>query len=70
MSLPPSANFWRLAVKSWTHVLKLENDTSLAAQAHFGLATIYRKQGKTADAEREMEQFHRLQKNGSEAEPP
>jgi len=58
-----------LAVKSWTHVLKLEDNTSLAAQAHFGLATIYRKQGKTADAEREMEQFHKLQKSGNATGP-
>ena len=50
-----------LAEKSWAHVLKLENHTSLAAQAHFGLAAIYRKEGKTAEADREMEQFRRLQ---------
>ncbi len=49
------------AEKCWSHVLKLENNTSLAAQAHFGLAGIYRKQGKTADAEREMQQFQKLQ---------
>lgn len=49
------------ALKCWTHVLKLENNTELAAQAHFGLATIYRKQGKTADADREMEEFRKLQ---------
>jgi len=35
--------------------------TALAAQAHFGLAGIYRKQGKAADAQREMSEFHRLQ---------
>jgi len=51
-----------LAEKSWIHVLKLEKDTSLAAQAHFGLAGLYRKQGKSAEASREMESFHRLQK--------
>ncbi len=49
------------AQKSWLHLLRLEQDTSLAAQAHFGLAGIYRKQGKTAEAEREMEAFRRLQ---------
>ena len=49
------------AQKCWTHVLNLENDTPLAAQAHFGLAGIYRKQGKTADAAREMDQFQKLQ---------
>jgi len=51
-----------LAEKSWIHVLKLEKDTSLAAQAHFGLAGLYRKQGKSTEASREMESFHRLQK--------
>ncbi len=35
-----------LAEKSWLHLLKIENNTTLAAQAHFGLAGIYRKQGK------------------------
>jgi tetratricopeptide (TPR) repeat protein len=50
-----------LAEKSWLHVLKLEKDTSLAAQAHFGLAGVYRKQGKSAEASREMESFRKLQ---------
>ena len=60
-----------LAQKCWKHVLKLENDTPLAAQAHFGLAAIYRKQGKTADADREMEQFRKLQRNaGQEDQSP
>jgi tetratricopeptide (TPR) repeat protein len=53
-----------LAQTCWMHVLKLENTTPLAAQAHFGLATIYRKEGKAAEAEREMEQFRRLQGQG------
>ncbi|MGC2019385.1 MAG: tetratricopeptide repeat protein [Candidatus Acidiferrales bacterium] len=50
-----------LAQKSWEHLLKLEENTSLAAQAHFGLSGIYRKQGKTAEADREMEAFRKLQ---------
>jgi tetratricopeptide (TPR) repeat protein len=57
-----------LAEKSWTHVLKIEDNTPLAAQAHFGLAGIYRKQGKTADASREMEQFRKLQGNAGQTE--
>jgi tetratricopeptide (TPR) repeat protein len=52
-----------LAQKSWVHLLREEKDTDLAAQAHFGLAGIYRKQGKSADADREMEEFHKLQGN-------
>jgi tetratricopeptide (TPR) repeat protein len=57
-----------LAEKSWIHVLKLEKDTSLAAQAHFGLAGLYRKQGKSAEASREMESFHRLQKSAGQTQ--
>jgi hypothetical protein len=41
----------------------LEKDTPLAAQAHFGLSGIYRKQGRPADADREMEEFRKLQPN-------
>lgn len=50
-----------LAQKSWVHLLRLEKDSELAAQAHFGLAGIYRKQGKAAAADREMAEFRRLQ---------
>ena len=40
-----------LAEKSWNRLLAIEKDTSLAAQAHFGLAAIYRKQGKPEKAQ-------------------
>jgi tetratricopeptide (TPR) repeat protein len=50
-----------LAEKSWTRVIALEKETSLAAQAHFGLAALYRKQGKTPEWQREMQEFKRLQ---------
>ena len=50
-----------LAEKSWTRVIALERETSLAAQAHFGLAALYRKQGKTTQAQHEMQEFQRLQ---------
>jgi tetratricopeptide (TPR) repeat protein len=50
-----------VAQQSWEHLLSLEKNTALAAQAHFGLAGIYRKQGKAADADREMEEFRKLQ---------
>lgn len=49
------------AEKSWIRVIQLEKDTSLAAQAHFGLAALYRKQGKTAQAQHEMQEFQKLQ---------
>jgi len=45
----------------WLRVLDLEKDTSLAAQSHFGLAGLYRKQGKKLQAQHEMEEFQKLQ---------
>jgi tetratricopeptide (TPR) repeat protein len=57
-----------LAQKSWLRLLALENNTPLAGQAHFGLAGIYRKQGKTTEAEKEMELFRKLQSNASQTE--
>lgn len=58
------------AEKYWLHILSLEKDTALAAQAHFGLATIYRRQGKQAEADREMQEFQKLQSDRpSEANP-
>ena len=50
-----------MAQKYWQHLLGLEKDTPLAAQAHFGLAGIYRKMGEPADADREMQEFRKLQ---------
>jgi tetratricopeptide (TPR) repeat protein len=49
------------AEKTWTHLLSIEKQTPLAAQAHFGLAGIYRKQGKAAEAKREMQEYQALQ---------
>ena len=49
------------AEQAWLKVVELEKGTSLAAQAHFGLANLYRKQGKTAQAQREMQEFQKLQ---------
>ena len=49
------------AEKAWTRVIELEKETSLAAQAHFGLAGIYRKQGRAQQAQHEMQEFQRLQ---------
>jgi tetratricopeptide (TPR) repeat protein len=56
------------AEKEWTKLLSIEKESSLAAQAHFGLAGLYRKQGKTAAAQHEMQEFERLQ-GGSNAAP-
>ena len=48
------------AEQAWTKLLSIEKQSSLAAQAHFGLAALYRKQGKTAQAQREMREFQSL----------
>jgi len=42
-------------------VIELEKESSLATQAHFGLANLYRKQGNTAKAQHEMQEYKRLQ---------
>jgi tetratricopeptide (TPR) repeat protein len=57
------------AEKAWTKLLSIEKQSSLAAQAHFGLAGIYRKQGKTAEAKHEMQEFEALQNSG-QPQPP
>ena len=48
------------ATDALNRVITLEPTGSLAAQAHFTLAGIYRKEGKTAEAQREIEQYQRL----------
>ena len=58
------------AEKEWTRLLSIEKESSLAAQAHFGLAGLYRKQGKTADAKREMQEFQRLQPSSNPPPSP
>jgi tetratricopeptide (TPR) repeat protein len=49
------------AEKEWTKLLSIEKESALAAQAHFALAGLYRKQGKTAAAQHEMQEFQKLQ---------
>jgi tetratricopeptide (TPR) repeat protein len=56
------------AEKSWSKVVELEKEGDLAAQAHFALAGLYRKQGKTAAAEREMQEFKTLQNATGQAQ--
>jgi tetratricopeptide (TPR) repeat protein len=50
-----------VAEKAWLRVIDLEKNTALAAQSHFGLAALYRKQGKTTQAQQEMQEFQKLQ---------
>ena len=56
------------AEKAWTQLLSIEKQSSLAAQTHFGLAGLYRKQGKTAEAQREMHEFESLQGNSTQSQ--
>ena len=49
------------AEQALASVLKIEQNTSLAAQADLLLASIHRKQGKSAQASREMEDYRRIQ---------
>jgi tetratricopeptide (TPR) repeat protein len=42
-------------------VIELEKDTSLAGQAYLALAGIHRKEGKTEQAAREMQEYTRIQ---------
>jgi tetratricopeptide (TPR) repeat protein len=61
------------AEKAWTKLLEIEKESSLAAQAHFGLAGLYRKQGKASQAQHEMQEFQRMQGKITpprEASPP
>jgi tetratricopeptide (TPR) repeat protein len=58
------------AEKSWLELLSIEKEGELAAQTHFALAGLYRKQGKTPDANREMKEFQRLKNAGAQAAPP
>lgn len=56
------------AEKAWIKLLSIEKASSLSAQTHFALAGLYRKQGKTADAERETREFQRLQSPAAQPE--
>jgi tetratricopeptide (TPR) repeat protein len=57
-----------LAEKVWLHLIEIEDNSPLAAQAHFGLATLYRKQHNLAKAESEMNEFRKLTKTVSPGE--
>lgn len=49
------------AEKDWLAVLALEKNSPLASQAHFGLAGLYRKEGKTIQAQQELQAYKQLQ---------
>jgi tetratricopeptide (TPR) repeat protein len=56
------------AEKAWTQLLSIEKQSALAAQTHFALAGLYRKQGKTAEAEHEIQEFQKLQSPATQPE--
>jgi tetratricopeptide (TPR) repeat protein len=58
------------AEKDWTKLLTIEKESPIAAQAHFGLAGLYRKQGKTSAAQHEMQEFQRLQTSVNPPQAP
>jgi tetratricopeptide (TPR) repeat protein len=49
------------AERAFRRVIELEKQSVLAGQAYFALAGIHRKQGKTAQAAKEMEEYRRIQ---------
>ncbi|MGB8065408.1 MAG: tetratricopeptide repeat protein [Candidatus Sulfotelmatobacter sp.] len=49
------------AEKSWLKLLSIEKESDLAAQTHYALAGLYRRQGKKPEAEHEMQEFKKLQ---------
>ena len=58
------------AERAWLKVVSIEKESPIAAQAHFELAGLYRKQGKTAEAEREMQEFTKLQNSAGQSSEP
>jgi tetratricopeptide (TPR) repeat protein len=56
------------AEKEWSRLLSIEKETPLAGQAHFALAGLYRKQGKTAAAQHEMQEFQRSQAGSNQSQ--
>jgi tetratricopeptide (TPR) repeat protein len=56
------------AEKVWVRLLAIEKSTPLAAQTHFALAGLYRKQGKGSEADREMAEFQKLQNSGAQTQ--
>ena len=52
------------AEKSWQRLLEIDKASEIAAQAHFSLSALYRKQGKQTEAAREMSEYESLTHHG------
>jgi len=50
-----------VAERALARVIELEKETPLAGQAYLALAEIHRKQGKTEQADREVQEYRRIQ---------
>ena len=48
------------AEKAWLDVTGVDNNSAVVAQAHFGLASLYRERGDAVKADAEMKEFQRL----------
>jgi tetratricopeptide (TPR) repeat protein len=59
----------KAAETAWARVIAIERGSPLAAQAHFSLAGLYRKQGNADKATSEMQEFHKLQERSSGSAP-
>lgn len=58
------------AEKAWSKVIEIERQSSLAAQAHFQLANLYRKQGNRAKAQQEMGEHQKLKNLAPKSQNP
>jgi tetratricopeptide (TPR) repeat protein len=52
------------AEASWVKLLDIEKTGGLAAAAHLELATLYRRAGRSQQADREMAAYEQLKKQG------
>lgn len=52
------------AQESWTKLLAIDQKSDMAAQAHFGLATLYRETGRVSQADSEMAAYQKLKTEG------
>lgn len=59
-----------VAEQSWLKLLSIEKEGDLAAQTHFALAGLYRKQGKTVQAEKEMLEFQKIRNGNAQTPAP
>jgi outer membrane protein assembly factor BamD (BamD/ComL family) len=51
----------RAAEHAFARVIQLEKETPLAGQAYLALAGVHRKEGKTEEAARDMDEYRRIQ---------